>query len=223
MQTQDRFTTSIASAIAASQNYLWSIQNPEGYWWPELESNVTITAEAVLLHKIWGTDQERPLHKVEAYLRSQQRSHGGWELFYGDGGELSTSVEAYMALKLLGVPETDSVMVRARTFILDRGGISKTRIFTKLHLALIGCYNWRGIPSLPPWIMFLPSQFGFNIYEMSSWARSSTVPLLIVCDRKPVFKISPAITLNELYAEELAQVQFELPRRFYCTEIFFFI
>lgn len=128
MQTQDTTATGVEAAIAASQSYLLSTQNSEGYWWAELESNVTITAEVVLLHKIWGTDKTRPLHKVETYLRKQQRGHGGWELFYGDGGELSTSVEAYMALKLLGVPETDSAMIRARSFILDRGGISRSTL-----------------------------------------------------------------------------------------------
>ncbi len=221
MQTQDRVKVNqVAGAIAASQEYLLSIQNPAGYWWAELESNVTITAEAVLLHKIWGTDQTRPLHKVEAYLRQEQRQHGGWELYYGDGGELSTSVEAYMALKLLGVPATDPAMVQAQAFILQRGGISKTRIFTKLHLALIGCYNWRGIPSLPPWIMLLPKAFPVNIYEMSSWARSSTVPLLIVCDRKPVFLTDSTINLDELYAEGVDRVQWELPQSGDWTDLF---
>lgn len=221
MQTQDKATASrLALAIAATQNYLLSIQNPSGYWWAELESNVTITAEAVLLHKIWGTDLERPLHKVEHYLRSQQREHGGWELFYGDGGELSTSVEAYMALKLLGVSETDPALLRAKTFILERGGISRSRIFTKIHLALIGCYSWRGVPSLPPWVMLLPEQFPFNIYEMSSWARSSTVPLLIVLDRKPVFQVNPRITLDELYTEGRENARFDLPRNSDWTDIF---
>ncbi|HEY9608725.1 squalene--hopene cyclase, partial [Allocoleopsis sp.] len=210
----------LAEAIAATQNYLLSIQNPAGYWWAELESNVTITSEAVLLHKIWGTDLERPLHKVETYLRSQQREHGGWELFYGDGGELSTSIEAYMALKLLGVSQTDPAMLRAKAFILGRGGISRSRIFTKIHLALIGCYSWRGIPSLPPWVMLLPEQFPFNIYEMSSWARSSTVPLLIVLDRKPVFQVNPKITLDELYTEGAENARFELPRNSDWTDIF---
>ena len=221
MQTQDRVTTNkVREACAASQDYLLSIQNPTGYWWAELESNVTMTAEVVLLHKIWGTDGERPLHKAQPYLLSQQREHGGWELFYGDGGELSTSVEAYMALKLLGVPETDSAMKRARAFIIARGGISRTRIFTKFHLALIGCYSWRGIPSIPPWVMLLPSVFPVNIYEMSSWARGSTVPLLIVFDCKPVFKINPAITLDELYAEGAENARFELPRPSDWTNLF---
>ncbi|MEH2462809.1 squalene--hopene cyclase [Nostoc sp.] len=221
MRTQDRVKVNqVAEAIAASQQYLLSIQNLAGYWWAELESNVTITAEVVLLHKIWGTDQARPLHKVEAYLRQEQRQHGGWELYYGDGGELSTSVEAYMALRLLGVPATDPAMIRAQAFILQRGGISKTRIFTKLHLALIGCYNWRGIPSLPPWIMLLPKTFPVNIYEMSSWARSSTVPLLIVCDRKPVFITNPTINLDQLYVEGIDQVRWELPQSGDWTDLF---
>ncbi|MEH1881918.1 squalene--hopene cyclase [Nostoc sp.] len=221
MQTQNKTKVNqVAEAIAASQEYLLSIQNPTGYWWAELESNVTITAEAVLLHKIWGTDQTRPLHKVAAYLRDEQRQHGGWELYYGDGGELSTSVEAYMALRLLGVPATDPAMIRAKAFILQRGGVSKTRIFTKLHLALIGCYNWRGIPSLPPWVMLLPEGFPVNIYEMSSWARSSTVPLLIVCDRKPVFLTNPTINLDELYAEGVDRVRWELPQAGDWTDLF---
>jgi squalene-hopene/tetraprenyl-beta-curcumene cyclase len=221
MQTQLQVTESkLKPAIAAAQNYLLNLQDDEGYWWAELESNVTITAEVVLLHKIWGTDKHRPLAKAENYLRSQQREHGGWELFYGDGGELSTTVEAYMALRLLGVPQSHPSLQRARDFILERGGISKTRIFTKLHLALIGCYEWRGVPSLPAWVMLLEKPFPFSIYEMSSWARSSTVPLLIVCDRKPVFNLESAITLDELYAEGSDRAQFELPRHHDWTDIF---
>lgn len=221
MQTQDKSTTSrVKDAIASSQNYLLSTQYPEGYWWAELESNVTMTAEAVLLHKIWETDHKRPLQKALTYLRQEQREHGGWELFYGDGGNLSTSVEAYMALRLLGVPQTDSAMQRAKDFIIKQGGISKCRIFTKFHLALIGCYDWRGIPSIPPWLMLLPSEFPFNIYEISSWARGSTVPLLIVFDKKPVFPINPQINLDELYAEGINNVRFELPRNSDWTDIF---
>lgn len=204
-------SVSIKSAIAASQQYLFSLQSPQGYWWAELESNVTMTAEVVLLHKIWGTDATRPLAKAENYLRSQQRDHGGWELFYGDGGDLSTSIEAYMGLKLLGVSAKEPAMERAAAFIRGRGGISRARIFTKFHLALIGGYPWQGIPSLPPWIMFLPSGGPFSIYEMSSWARGSTVPLLIVFDRKPTFKVAPAITLDELYSEGRANASFALP------------
>ena len=208
----------LKQAIAISQRYLLSQQHEDGYWWAELESNVTITAEVVLLHKIWGTDAERPLHKAATYFRQQQRDHGGWELFYGDGGNLSTSVEAYMAMRLLGVPATDPALEKAKAFILDNGGISKCRVFTKLHLALIGCYDWRGVPSIPPWIMLLPQSY--PIYEMSSWARGSTVPLLIVFDQKPVYAMDPAMDLNELYLEGRADASYEFPESGDWTDIF---
>jgi squalene-hopene/tetraprenyl-beta-curcumene cyclase len=218
--SQDSVKPSVAKAIARSQNHLFSLQHPDGYWWGELESNVTITAEVVLLHKVWGTDKDLPLSKIETYLRSQQREHGGWELYYGDGGELSTSVEAYMALRLLGVPQNDPDLLRAKRFILQQGGISKTRIFTKLHLALIGCYDWRGIPSIPPWIMLLPESSPVTIYEMSSWARSSTVPLLIVFDRQPIFATDPMVNLDELYTEGIDNAVYELPRNDDWTDLF---
>ncbi|MEA5510367.1 squalene--hopene cyclase [Crocosphaera sp. UHCC 0190] len=227
MQTQDKITqgqnlkpSTLTDSITASQNYLLSLQYPDGYWWAELESNITLTAETVLVHKIWGTDKTRPLHKVEAYLRRQQREHGGWELFYGDGGEISTSVEAYMALRLLGVPQDDPALIRAKEFIISKGGISKTRIFTKFHLALIGCYDWQGIPSIPSWIMLFPDSFPFTIYEMASWARESTVPLIIVFNDKPVFSVDPIFNLNELYAEGIENVTYSLPRNDNWGDIF---
>lgn len=211
---------SLDQAIAAAQGYLLSLQKPEGYWWADLESNVTLTAEVILLHKIWGTDRDRPLAKAEPYLRSQQRDHGGWEVAYGEGGEISTSVEAYMALRVLGVSASDPALLRAKDFILSQGGISKTRIFTKLHLALIGCYDWRGLPSLPAWVMLLESPSPFTIYELSSWARGSTVPLLVVFDQKPVYPMDPAINLDELYAEGIENVRWELPQNNDWSDIF---
>ncbi|PZO22169.1 MAG: squalene--hopene cyclase [Leptolyngbya foveolarum] len=212
MRTQGiQTTTELEQSITAAQEHLLSIQKPDGYWWADLESNATITAEAILLHKIWETAAGRPLAKAEQYFRQHQREHGGWELFHGDGGELSTSVEAYMGLRLLGISANDPALVKAKQFILSRGGVSKTRIFTKFHLALIGCYRWQGLPSLPAWIMQLEPPFPFNIYEISSWARSSTVPLLIVFDKKPVYPMG--FDLNELYTEGINNVRWELPER----------
>ncbi len=210
----------LKQGIAAAQKHLLSLQKPEGYWWADLESNVSMTAETVLLRTLWGTTDALPLAKVENYLRSHQRSHGGWELFYGDGGNLSVSIEAYMGLRLLGVPASDPALSKAKTFILAQGGISRSRIFTKFHLAMIGCYSWQGLPSLPPWVMLLQPPFPVNIYELSSWARGSTVPLLIVFDKKPVHRVSPAFNLNELYAEGIENAQWKLPENGDWSDVF---
>ncbi|HEY9825653.1 MAG TPA: squalene--hopene cyclase, partial [Stenomitos sp.] len=212
------------AAIAASQQYLLGQQASEGYWWAELESNVSITAEVLMLFKIWGIDHRYPLAKIETYLRQQQRDHGGWELYIGDGGNLSVSIEAYMALRLLDVPVSDPALVKAQKFIVAQGGVTQSRIFTKLNLALIGCYDWRGLPSLPPWVMLLPEIAPLSIvYEMSSWARESTVPLIVVLDKKPIFRLQPAITLDELYTEGRDRAVYELPRKGDWTDAFIFL
>ncbi|MEO7039415.1 MAG: squalene--hopene cyclase [Candidatus Elarobacter sp.] len=190
--------SALRAALARGCDALFQRQDPEGYWWAELESNVSITAEVVLLHRVWGTFDRVPADRARRYLRDAQREHGGWELAYGDGGELSVTIEAYLALRLLDVEPDDPSLQCARRFILDRGGIERSRVFTKLHLALVGAYDWTGLPSLPPWLMVLPERGPFSIYDLSSWARGSTVPLILLFDRKPVY--GPPLDLTELYA-----------------------
>ena len=199
----------LAAGIERAVDALFATQEPQGYWWAELESNVTITAEVVLLHHVWGTLERVPRAAAERYFREQQRAHGGWDLSYGDGGEISTTVEAYMALRLLGVSSTDPALVRARAFILMRGGIANTRIFTKFHLALIGAFAWDVLPALPPALMLLPDRGPFSIYDLSSWARGSTVPLLIVFDAKPVY--GPPLALDELFVAGAARTTVTSP------------
>ncbi|MBK9706369.1 MAG: squalene--hopene cyclase [Acidobacteria bacterium] len=197
-------------SIRRAQDYLISQLNLEGFWWAELEANVTLTAEYVMLHKILmhsdpqnrlsnGRDREAQIQQMARYLLREQRSHGGWELYYGDGGEISTTIEAYFALKLAGHSPDEPAMQHARKFILERGGLAKARVFTKIHMALFGAFPWEGIPTLPPWFMLLPKWFPFNIYTMASWARSSTVPLLVVIDKRPV--TDAGVTADELYVE----------------------
>jgi squalene-hopene/tetraprenyl-beta-curcumene cyclase len=210
---------SLLVGLRRATEALFRKQNADGYWWAELQSNVSITAEVILLHHVWDVLDRVPKAQAESYLRGEQRAHGGWDLAYDDGGELSVSIEAYMALRLLGVPVDDPALVKARAYILARGGITKSRIFTKLHLALIGAYSWNGLPSLPPILMMLPDEGPFSIYDFSSWARGSTVPLIALFDRKPVY--GPTLSLDELYAEGRARVRFRLPAPKDAFEAFF--
>src|SRR5262245_30719606 len=95
--------TQLGEAIRRAQDNLLAQQNLEGYWWAELEANVTLTAEYVMLHRILihsdpgnrssnGHDRESQIEQMARYILRQQQGNGGWELFYGDGGDLSTTI-----------------------------------------------------------------------------------------------------------------------------------
>ena len=113
------FREKVGKARNLASDAVLALRTPEGYWWAELESNVTITAEYLMLHRFLGLPQDKIPGLVREIL-SQQLENGGWSLWDGDGGELSTSVEAYQALKMAGLPAEDPRLLKARQFILKR-------------------------------------------------------------------------------------------------------
>jgi len=176
------------------------LQHPQGYWWAELESNVTITAEYLMLHRLLGLPEDR-FPQMTADLLDRQLDNGGWSLWYDDGGELSTSVEAYLALKLAGFPARHPRLARAREFIRDRGGALRTRVFTRIFMALFGQVSWEGIPLMPVEFIFIPPWTGCSIYEFSSWTRATVVPLMITMAQRPVCPTPPEQGVAELFLD----------------------
>ena len=120
----------------------------------------------------WGWPEAK-ISRLAADILARQLDHGGWSIWHGDGGELSASVEAYLALKIAGFSPQDPRMAKAREFILARGGALKTRVFTRIFLALFGQISWDGIPLLPVEFILLPPWSGLSIYEFSSWTRAT--------------------------------------------------
>ena len=192
----------IEAAIRKSSDYFFRVQYPEGYWWAELESNVTITSEYVMLTRLLGIPIAEKRSGITKYLFRHQNENGSWGLYYGDGGELSTTIEAYFALKLLGEDPESEPLARARAFILQHGGIEASRVFTKIWLAQFDQYDWRKVPSMPVELVLLPPEFYFNVYEFSSWARGTAVPLSIVLCIRPKFRLPDSLCLQELFVPE---------------------
>lgn len=186
-------------AIENSRDFFFREQMPDGYWWAELESNVTITAEYIMLFHFLGIPNRPRERKMSHYILSKQMQDGAWSLWSGGPGDLSTTVEAYFALKLAGYNSEDRSMRKARDFILSNGGILKTRVFTKIFLALFGEFSWFGVPSMPIEFMSLPNWAYFNIYELSSWSRATIIPLSLVMSEKPVRKLPPNCRVQELF------------------------
>jgi squalene-hopene/tetraprenyl-beta-curcumene cyclase len=188
-------------SIERSREFLLSCQNEEGYWVDELEGNVTISAELIFFMHF--TDRLDPVKQdqIVKYLLHLQREDGTWPLFYGGLCDINSTVEAYMAMKMAGLPADREEMVRARQAIFANGGIKKTRVFTKMFLAMFGQLSWDDCPAVPVEIILLPNNFYFNIYEISSWSRGTVVPLSIVRSFEPVHDLPEGRDVQELFTK----------------------
>jgi squalene-hopene/tetraprenyl-beta-curcumene cyclase len=189
----------VSEAARKTQLYYINEQHKDGYWWYELESNVSITSEYLMLLYFLGIRDEERYRKIAHHILKNQRPDGTWALYWGGQGDLSTTVEAYFALKLAGLPADDPRLRKAKEFVLEQGGVEASRVFTKIYLALFGEYDWKAIPSIPPGLLFLPTWFPINIYNFSSWARSTIVPLSMIVDIKLSRPIPDNMRIRDLF------------------------
>ena len=187
-------------AIAAATGALLDLQRPDGHFVFELEADVSIPAEYVLFrHTIGEPAAPQVEAKFAAYLRRKQAAHGGWSLAHDGAFNVSSSVKAYWALKVIGDSPDAPHMRRAREAILAAGGAGATNVFTRALLALYGLVPWRAIPVMPVEIMYLPRWFPFHLTKVSYWARTVLVPMMVV-HAMNMRAVNPrGVTLAELF------------------------
>lgn len=216
---------SVKFTVNRAIDYAFSIQHQEGYWIGRLDSNSTMEAEYLMLLKFLGIEDPDIWRRVANHILSQQREDGTWGQYYQGPGDLSTTVECYFALKLAGISCQTPRMRKACAFILEKGGIAKTRVFTKIWLALFGQWPWEAIPLMPPEMIFLPQWFFVNIYSFASWARATIVPLSLVLVLKPICPITKTAEISELYAEPLKGEQqgFQKPDKLFSLRGLFYL
>ncbi|HEY4898053.1 MAG TPA: prenyltransferase/squalene oxidase repeat-containing protein [Solirubrobacteraceae bacterium] len=185
-------------ALELAREHLLSLQDDAGWWRGELQTNVTMDAEDMLLREFLGVRTTEETQRSAAWIRSQQRADGTWANFHGGPGELSTTVEAYWALRLAGDEPDAEHMRAAAEFIRGAGGIEAARVFTHLWLALFGLWSWDRVPALPPEVILLPPWVTLNVYDFACWARQTIVALSLVKARRPTRPLP--FCLDELQA-----------------------
>ncbi len=187
-----------SEALFAACAHLFGLQDEAGWWKGELETNVTMDAEDLMLREFLGIRRSEDTAKQAAWIRSHQQADGSWANYHGGPGDLSTTVEAYVALRLAGDPVASEHLGRAREFILQNGGVEQARVFTRIWLALFGWWSWDELPVMPVELILLPSFVPGNIYDFGCWARQTVVALTIVGAYKPVKPLD--LRIDELFS-----------------------
>jgi squalene-hopene/tetraprenyl-beta-curcumene cyclase len=173
-------------ALDTGREHLLSLQDERGWWRGELQTNVTMDAEDMLLREFLGIRRDDETERSAAWIRSQQRADGTWANFFEGPGDLSTTIEAYWALRLAGDAPQDEHMRTAAEFIRTQGGLDQARVFTHLWLALFGLWSWERLPALPPEVVLLGPRVPLNVYDFACWARQTIVALALVKAHRPV-------------------------------------
>jgi squalene-hopene/tetraprenyl-beta-curcumene cyclase len=194
--------STLDQSIQSATDVLLAQQRPDGHWVFELEADATIPAEYVLLRHYLGEPVDTGLEqKIAVYLRRIQGSHGGWPLFAEGDLDISATVKAYFALKMIGDSIDADHMRRAREAVLARGGAEKANVFTRIMLALFAFIPWRAVPVMPIEIMLLPRWFPFHLDKISYWSRTVIVPLLVLMAKKPQARNTKGVRIDELFIE----------------------
>ena len=189
--------------ISRAARALLARQKPDGHWIFELEADATIPAEYVLLrHYLAEPDDLELERKIGVYLRRiQSAEHHGWPLFEGGAFDISASVKAYFALKMIGDDMDAPHMARARAAIRAHGGAQATNVLTRFLLALYGDTPWRELPAMPVELMIAPKWFPIQLSKISYWARTTIVPMLVLQAKKPRARNPRSVHIAELYQQ----------------------
>jgi squalene-hopene/tetraprenyl-beta-curcumene cyclase len=188
------------AAVQKAADALSKLQRSDGHFVFELEADATIPAEYVLLRQFLGEPDDLELErKIGVYLRRIQGDHGGWPLYHGGPFDISATVKAYYALKMIGDDVDAPHMARARREVLARGGARATNVFTRIQLALYGMGDWIDVPTMPAELILLPRWFPIHLSKMSYWARTVIVPLLVLMSKKPLARNPRGVRVDELY------------------------
>jgi len=197
----------VEPSTRAATGALLQSQRDDGHWVFELEADATIPSEYVLLRHYRGETIDKAIErKIAVYLRRIQGDHGGWALYHQGDFDMSASVKAYFALKMIGDATDVPHMIRAREAILARGGAVRCNVFTRVLLSLFGIVSWRSVPEMPVEIVLLPRWFPFHLSKVSYWARTVMVPLLVLQALRPRAKNSLQVMIDELFIDPPREV-----------------
>src|SRR5262249_15678644 len=192
----------VDAAASRAVDSLLALQCPGGHWQGLVEAAANLEAEYVFVNRLLGRQRAEQERRMADRLLATQQADGGWSLAPGQPSHLSTTIEAYLALKLTGLASTEPALARAREVVLAQGGLAGAGMFTRFWRACFGQFPWRRVPRVPVEMVLLPSWAPLNIYQMASWTRATLVPFSLLMVHRPEARVPPEADIRELWLRE---------------------
>ncbi len=202
-------------AIDRALQYLASRQDSDGSWPGDYGGPMFLLPIYVAVARAIGMElspEER--EGMKRYILNHQNPDGGWGLDIVSPSIMFTSVWNYVALRMLGLSRNEGALVKAREWILSRGGAVGSASWGKIALAIFNLYDYRGLHPIPPEFWIMPRSFPLHPGRYWCHNRMVYLPLAYLYGRRAQVPVDPLILelREEIYTEPYSQIEWEKHR-----------
>ncbi|KAI9115657.1 hypothetical protein K1719_013326 [Acacia pycnantha] len=182
----------VMNTVKRAAHYLSALQSKDGHWPAQIAG---------------------PLFYIQPL-----NEDGGWGLHIEGHSTMFCTALSYICIRILG--GEDNVCVRARKWIIDRGGVTYIPSWGKTWLSVIGIFEWSGSNPMPPEFWLLPSFIPMHPANMWIFCRSVYMPMSYLYGKRFVGPITPLILKlrQELHVQPYHQINWNKARHLCAKE-----
>lgn len=223
VQEDTAVTTPLVEGITRAVSFYETLQMPDGHWPGDYGGPMFLMPGLLITLHVTGSMNSvlTPQHRQEMvrYLTNHQNRDGGYGLHIEGHSTMFGTVLNYVSLRLLGRPADDPVCVKAREWILERGGATYIPSWGKFWLSALGVHSYDGLNPIPPELWLLPYSGWTGIgwvHPGRMWCHCRMVylPMCVMYGQRSVGPQSPLTEAlrQELYPEPYESIPWHLAR-----------
>lgn len=189
------------SAIFGARQALLGQQRDDGSWLAAQRGDGALAGPLVLLLAYLNEEESDLAEQAAHAIRADQRPDGAWSATPDGPADVSASVAAYFALKLVGDQPIESHMRRARHAIRQLGGADASDASTRRWLALLGQIDHDHCSVVAPEWLLLSDRWHRRVFG-APWSgpeRRRQTALAVIWALRPSRTIDFARGVRELF------------------------
>ena len=192
--------------VTQSQLNTFAIEQENKYWnLPLFMGSSYVSQYYLFLHWLGLSLDSFDIQRFQKILLDSQMTDGSWQQVHDANlqtGSLDATIANYWALKVMGIDVNSLALANARQFILQRGGIPQSTLFTKIMLALFRNYDWIDLPKIPAMI-FKKMSILVSDRSFAQWVRPHLLPIAYLSGRMVSKNLGPSFHLAEIGATDV--------------------
>ncbi|MEY4615069.1 MAG: hypothetical protein RJB66_29 [Pseudomonadota bacterium] len=194
-------TTEVESVLKKATSDIMAERKDNSYWLYPSYIGMMYASQYYLMSHWLGLDKQSEFDakKLKNLIVTSQRPDGSWEIIHEANlpvGDINPTIYHYWALKVMGTPVSEPAMVKARNFILSKGGLQKASQFTRVFLSLFNNLSWEDFPSIP--YMLFDRWSPVNEHQFAQWVGSHLIAIAYLQKNKVFKNLGSRFQLDEL-------------------------